>query len=235
MSQWCDIVTKNTSSKFSYYDPRYNLKFYIWPALKNLVARPCPISFRVNENISYDRRCARIFRPSEDLPHCYYIDLRDLQIANTYPSTWDHLATRNATRYTSLVGRVRIRRIWTCGLRTTPIQGRQRWRWRRPRSARTTGNTTFCDAVQLSPNHPYPRLPPHRPHRLRTRSGGASPCLLLPPPTVYPFVHSSERTHPLPPACRDSTDVTSNREEIRDERLFVIKYIPLLYKFPSWQ
>jgi len=58
------------------------------------------------------------------------------------------------------------------------------------------GNTTFCDAGQLSPNHPHSRPFHHqRPHRLRTCCGGASLCLLLPPPTVYPFVHSSERTY----------------------------------------
>lgn len=99
---------------------------------------------------------------------------------------------------TSLVGRVyayvasrRVASIWTCGLHTNadtlvlplPI-------------STYYGNTTFCDAGQLSPNHPHPRPFHHqRPHGLRTCCGGASLCLLLPPPTVYPFVHSSERTH----------------------------------------
>lgn len=54
----------------------------------------------------------------------------------------------------------------------------------------------WCGAIKPEPP-PLAALPPHhqRPHGLRTCRGGASLCLLLPPPTVYPFVHSSKRTH----------------------------------------
>lgn len=99
------------------------------------------------------------------------------------------------------------------------------------------GNTTFCDAVQLSPNPsaspPSPlslshslshlQLPPYRPRGLGTRPASASPCLLLPPTTlpsptsplprtVYPFVHSSKRTHRL-------TGDTLNRTAIAERRI----------------
>lgn len=114
---------------------------------------------------------------------------------------------RTSGTSTSLVGRVRTRRTRTCGLTykrradapadsshvtpphpfpypPTPILHQHVLR----------GNTTFCDAVQLSPEPP-PSVPPHHRRRptgtdVRTRCRGASLCLLLPPPPLRPFIHS---------------------------------------------
>lgn len=80
-------------------------------------------------------------------------------------------------------------------------------------------NTTFCDAVQLSPRHPVP--PPALRPTLRpalrqprtTRSAGAQVRVFFyrPLPFVYSFVHSSE--HRLKVRC-----AFANRSRLLDAR-----------------
>jgi hypothetical protein len=80
------------------------------------------------------------------------------------------------------------------------MQGRQWWWrwWRPPRYAPIStyyGNTTFCDAVQLSQNHPHPQLPPHRPHGLRTATGAQVRVFFCHPlPFIHSFIHQKEHT-----------------------------------------
>lgn len=112
-------------------------------------------------------------------------------------------ATRSGTD-TSLVGRVRITSIWTCGLRTNadtlalPLFPSPSSFPLLPSISTYYGNTTFCDAGQLSPNHPHSR-PFHHTTSDHTDFGpaaGAQVCVFFyhPLPFIHSFIHRKEYT-----------------------------------------